>query len=54
MKVTYNQQKTRFLPSNSSLEASNSQYFVKIHILAQNEPGVGPFGPYRTFHDILN
>ena len=54
MKVTYNQHQMRFLPSNSSLEASNSEDFVKIHIFAQNWPGVGPFGPYRTFHDILN
>ena len=52
--LTYNQHQTRFLPSNSSLEASNSEDFVKIHIFAQNWPGVGPFGPYRTFHDILN
>ena len=54
MKVMYNQQQTRFLPSNSSLETSNSKDFVKIGVFAQNEPGVGPFGQYRTFHDILN
>ena len=52
--MTYNQQQTRFLPSSSSLEAFNSQDFVKIHIFAQNWPGVGPVGPYRIFHDILN
>ena len=54
MRVTYNQHQMRLLPSNSSLEASSFEDFVKIHIFAQNWPGVGPFGPYRTFHDILN
>ena len=44
----------RFFPLNSSLEASHSEDFVKIHIFAQNWPGVGPVGPYRKFHDILN
>lgn len=54
MQMTYYQQQTIFLPANSSLEASNSQNFVKIHIFAQNEPGVGPFSPFRTFHDTLS
>ena len=44
----------RFFPFNSSLEASNSEDFVKIHIFAQNWPGVGPFGLFRTFHDTLS
>ena len=43
----------RFFPLNSSLEASHSEDFVKIHIFAQMDAGKGPFGPYRTFHDIL-
>ena len=52
--MTYYQQQTIFLPSNSSLKASNSEDFVKIHIFAQNWPGVGPFGPNKTFHDTLS
>ena len=54
MQMTYYQQQTIFLPANSSLKASNSQDFVKIHIFAQNEPGVGPFRPFITFHDTLS
>ena len=52
--MTYNQHQMRFLPSNSLLEASNDENLVKSHIFAQNWPGVGPVGPYRIFHDILN
>ena len=52
--MTHNQHQMRFFPFNSSLEASISEDFVKIHIFAQNWPGVGPFSPFRTFHDTLS
>ena len=54
MQLTYYQQQTIFFQANFSLEASNSQDFVKVHIFAQNEPGVGPISPFRTLHDTLS
>ena len=54
MQMTYSQQQTIILLDIYSLEASNSKDFVKIHIFSHNEPGLGPFNPFRTFHDTLS